>query len=61
MKKIIFLLTILIISLHSCNYKHKKAEREAEQDVVKSTLIKVGQTIPEFTYITLKNIFLTIV
>ena len=55
MKKIILLLTILIISLHSCNYKQKKADKEAELDVIKSTLIKVGQQVPEFSFITLEN------
>ena len=55
MKKSILLLIVLIISLHSCNYKHKKAEREAELDVIKSTLIEVGQQVPEFSFITLEN------
>lgn len=56
MKKItLVILSILMISLSSCNYKEKKAQREAEEDVIKTTLTKVGQASPEFSYITLEN------
>lgn len=55
MKKTFAILSIILISLYSCNYKEKKAEKEAELDAIKSTLIKVGQTVPEFSFITLNN------
>jgi peroxiredoxin len=60
MKKTTFvILSILMIGLYSCNLKEKKAQKEAEekakQDVINSTLIKVGQVVPEFSYITLEN------
>jgi len=55
MKKIIVLLSALLISLYSCNYKHKKAEKEYELDMIKSTLTEVGQKVPEFSYIMLNN------
>ncbi len=55
MKKITLLLLILGIGLYSCNYKQKKAEEEAKLDIVKSTLIKVGQVVPEFSYINMDN------
>jgi len=47
------------MGLYSCGLKEKKAqaEHEAEQeaDVINSTLIEVGQKVPEFSYITLNN------
>jgi peroxiredoxin len=56
MKKItLAILSILMISVSSCNYKEKKAQREADEDVIKTTLTKVGQDSPEFSYITLEN------
>ena len=60
MKKItLVLLSVLMITLTSCNYKEKKAEREvekkAEQDMINTTLTKLNQVVPEFTYITLDN------
>lgn len=56
MKKLTLLLfSIILISSNSCNYKQKKAERDAKLDVIKSTLIKVGQAVPEFSYITLNK------
>ncbi len=55
MKKSFAILSILLISLYSCNYKEKKAKEEAELDVIKSTIIEVGQTVPEFSYITLND------
>lgn len=55
MRKTILIFSALLIGLNSCNYKEKKAEREAKEDVIKSTLIKVGQDVPEFTFITLSN------
>jgi peroxiredoxin len=55
MKKVFAILSILLISLYSCNYKEKKAKLEHEADVVKSTLIEVGQTVPEFNFITLND------
>ena len=55
MKKTIFILSALIISLSACNNKAKKTEDEAKQDVIKSTLIEEGQQVPEFSYITLDN------
>ncbi|HAF31222.1 MAG TPA: protein-disulfide isomerase [Bacteroidales bacterium] len=55
MRKTILIFSVLLIGLYSCNYKEKKAEREAKEDVIKSTLIKVRQEVPEFTFITLSN------
>ncbi|MCK5169162.1 MAG: TlpA family protein disulfide reductase [Bacteroidales bacterium] len=55
MKKTILLLTIFLIGLYSCNYKEKKAEKEYKLDIIKSTLTEVGQTFPEFSFITLNN------
>lgn len=55
MKRSILLLTILLISLYSCNYKQKKAEKAEKLDIIKSTLVEVGQTVPEFNYISLDN------
>lgn len=55
MKKSILLLSILLITLYSCNYKQKKAEKAEKLDIIKSTLIEIGQTVPEFNYITLEN------
>jgi len=55
MKKVFAILSIVLISLYSCNYKEKKAKKEVELDVIKSTLIEVGQAVPEFEYITLNN------
>ncbi len=55
MKKTILLLTILLIGLYSCNYKEKKEEKEYKLDIIKSTLTKVGQAVPEFSFITLNN------
>ena len=55
MKKYIFILTAVVITLTSCNLKEKKAQKEAELDVIKSTIIEVGQAVPEFNYITLNN------
>lgn len=55
MKKTTVILAIIIIGLYSCNHKQKKAEREEQQDIKKSTLIEVGQNVPEFSYITLEN------
>ncbi len=55
MKKTILLLTILLIGLYSCNYKEKKAEKEYNLDIIKSTLTEVGQAVPEFSFITLNN------
>ncbi|MDA3953705.1 MAG: TlpA disulfide reductase family protein [Bacteroidales bacterium] len=51
----IVFLSFLMISLNSCNLKEKKAQREEEQDVISTTLTEVGQTTPEFSYITLEN------
>ena len=55
MKKSIILLFVLLIGLNSCNYKQKKAEEETRLDIIKSTLIEVGQAVPEFSYVTLNN------
>lgn len=55
MKKITVLLSIVFISLYSCNLKERKAEREAQEDIKKSTLIEIGQQVPDFTYVTLQN------
>ena len=55
MKKYIFILTAVVITLTSCNLKEKKAQKEAELDVLKSTIIEVGQAVPELNYITLNN------
>lgn len=55
MKKTILLLTIFLIGLYSCNYKEKKAEKEYNLDIIKSTLTEVGQATPEFSFITLNN------
>lgn len=55
MKKTIFILSILYIGLNSCNLKDKRADREAKQDVIQATLIKVGQQVPDFKYLTIQN------
>ncbi|MCB2196132.1 MAG: TlpA family protein disulfide reductase [Bacteroidetes bacterium] len=55
MKKITVLLSIVFISLYSCNFKERKAEKEAQEDIKKSTLIEIGQQVPEFSYVTLQN------
>lgn len=55
MKKTILIFTIIAMSMYSCNNKENKAQEDPEADVIKSTLIKVGQQVPEFTYITLNN------
>jgi len=55
MNRTLLLLSVILITLSSCNYKEKKAQKEQEEDVIKSTLIKVGQQVPEFSYITLDN------
>ncbi len=55
MKRTIIILSALIVLLSSCNNKQKKAEEEGKQDVINSTLIEVGQQVPEFSYITLNN------
>lgn len=54
-RSILLLLTIFLIGLYSCNFKQKKAEKEYKLDIIKSTLTKVGQTVPEFSFITLNN------
>jgi peroxiredoxin len=55
MKKTIVIITIIALGLYSCNNKEKKTQEDPEADVLKSTLIEVGQQVPEFTYITLNN------
>ncbi len=55
MKRTIFILTIALIGLNSCGLKDKKAQKEQEEDVIKSTLIEVGQQVPEFSYISLND------
>lgn len=56
MKKItLLLLSIVFISLYSCNFKERKAEREAQEDIKKSTLIVIGQQVPDFNYVTFEN------
>lgn len=55
MKKTVFILSALVVLFSSCNNKQKKAEEEARQDVINSTLIEVGQQVPEFVYVTLNN------
>lgn len=55
MKKITLFLSIAFISLYSCNFKERKAEKEAQEDIKKSTLIEIGQQVPEFSYVTLQN------
>ena len=55
MKRTILSIMALGIIFTSCNYKEKKAEREAKLDIEKTTLIAVGQNVPEFNYITLEN------
>lgn len=54
-KSILLLLPIILIGLYSCNYKQKKAEAEQKQNIINSTLIEVGQTVPEFSYVTLEG------
>lgn len=53
MKRTIILLSIALTLLNSCNLKEKKAQKEYQEDIIKSTLIEVGQQVPEFKYITL--------
>jgi peroxiredoxin len=56
MEKItLVILAILMTGLYSCNYKEKKAQEKEDQDVINTTITEVGQAVPEFTYITLKN------
>lgn len=55
MKKTIILLSIALTLLNSCNLKEKKAQKEYEADILKTTLIEVGQQVPEFKYITLNH------
>lgn len=55
MKKTLLILSVFIISLNSCGLKEKWEERKAKKDVIKTTLIKEGQIVPEFTFITLNN------
>ena len=55
MKNLISLFFILLISLPACNYKEKKTEKEAELDIIKSTLIQLNQDVPDFDFITLNN------
>lgn len=55
MKKLILILPIALTLLFSCNLKEKKAQKDHEADVLKSTLTEVGQQVPEFSYITLNN------
>ncbi|MFC2152511.1 TlpA family protein disulfide reductase [Bacteroidota bacterium] len=55
MKKTILLLSAILIGLYSCNYKEKKQKAEYEADVINSTLIKVGQQVPEFNYISINS------
>lgn len=55
MKKIVTFISIALILLNSCNLKEKKAQKEYDADIIKSTLIEVGQQVPSFEYITLDN------
>ncbi|MFO7830265.1 MAG: TlpA disulfide reductase family protein [Bacteroidales bacterium] len=55
MKRLLILLSIMLITVYSCNNKEKKAQEEHEKDVIKSTFIQKGQAVPEFEYITLQN------
>jgi len=55
MKKTTIILFSLLIGLYSCNNEQKKTEEKANQDVIKSTLIKEGQQVPEFSYVTINN------
>lgn len=55
MKKILLPLLVIVIALSACNNKEKKKQAEHEADVIKSTLIEIGQQVPEFDYITLMN------
>jgi peroxiredoxin len=55
MKKTLLILTIFTIGLNSCGLKEKREKAKEEADVIKSTLIEVGQQVPEFDYITLTN------
>ena len=55
MKKTTSLILVLLFGIYSCNYKEKKAEKEYELDMIKSTLTEVGQAVPEFSYVTLNN------
>ena len=56
MKKLFPLFVLALISLYSCNNKAK----EKEADVIKTTLTKVGQQVPEFSFVTLNNDTLSI-
>jgi len=55
MKRTIIILTVVLIGFGSCNNKQKKAEAEANQDVINSTVIKIGQQVPDFEYVSLNN------
>jgi peroxiredoxin len=54
-KATLVILSILMISISSCNLKERKAKKEAEQDVINTTLTEVGQQVPDFSYITMNN------
>ncbi|HAN19866.1 MAG TPA: protein-disulfide isomerase [Bacteroidales bacterium] len=51
MKNKILALIISIAIFYSCNSKEKKADAEIEKDIKNSTLISVGQDVPEFSFI----------
>lgn len=55
MKKLVILLIISTLVFTSCNLKNKKTEKKHEADVLKSTLIEVGDQVPTFNYVTLHN------
>ncbi|HRW63827.1 MAG TPA: TlpA disulfide reductase family protein [Bacteroidales bacterium] len=55
MKKGLILILPIIIGLNACNLKEKKAQKEAEQDVIKTTLIQPGQNVPDFNYVTVNS------
>lgn len=55
MNRIIILVSAVLLTFSSCNYKEKKAQEEHEKDVKKSTYVEKGQTVPEFEYISLKG------
>ncbi|MDY6800190.1 MAG: TlpA disulfide reductase family protein [Bacteroidota bacterium] len=55
MNRIIILVSTVLLTFSSCNYKEKKAEEEHEKDVKKSTLIEKGQDVPKFEYINLQG------
>jgi peroxiredoxin len=51
MKNSLLYLSLFILVFYSCNTKEKKEQEAIDQDVKNSTLVSVGQDVPEFSFI----------